>query len=157
MSELPVIQKTYDFIKWYIPLLNRLPRSHRFMIGERIANQLYDLLEGLVNARYAQQKLTLLEALNSKLDILKYQLFETKYGANFVGFRILPEQVRVRNDNLRRARKRMNQLQEDYKKRKVTLKKLIQRLQSWEAHLKHGDTHQLRKKIFEYWIFTRKN
>ena len=73
MSELPVIQKTYDFIKWYIPLINRLPRSHKFTLGERITNQLYDLLEGLINARYSHQKLPLLESLNNKLDILRYQ------------------------------------------------------------------------------------
>ncbi|SKB15083.1 hypothetical protein PL11201_690104 [Planktothrix sp. PCC 11201] len=27
MSELPIIQKTYDLIKWYVPILNRLPRD----------------------------------------------------------------------------------------------------------------------------------
>lgn len=73
MSELPVIQKTYDFIKWYVPIINRLPRSHKFILGERIANQLYDLLEGLINARYSRQKLRLLEPLNNKIDILRYQ------------------------------------------------------------------------------------
>lgn len=44
-SELPVIQKVYDFIKWYVPILNRLPRDHRFTLGERIIQQLYDLLD----------------------------------------------------------------------------------------------------------------
>ena len=73
MSELPVIQKTYDFIKWYVPILNRLPRSHKFMLGERITTELYDLLEGLINARYSRQKLPLLESLNNKLDLLRYQ------------------------------------------------------------------------------------
>ncbi|MGB3786420.1 MAG: hypothetical protein WA949_00315 [Phormidesmis sp.] len=29
-SELPMIQKTYDLIKWYVPLLNRLPKAHKF-------------------------------------------------------------------------------------------------------------------------------
>ncbi|MFM7577695.1 MAG: diversity-generating retroelement protein Avd, partial [Microcystaceae cyanobacterium] len=67
------IQKTYDFIKWYIPILNRLPHSHKFTLGERIINHLYDLLEGLVNARYSKQKLAQLENLNSKLDLLRYQ------------------------------------------------------------------------------------
>lgn len=73
MSELPVIQKTYDFIHWYIPILNRLPQSHKFTLGERITNQLYDLLEGLVDARYSKQKLVVLETLNNKLDLLRYQ------------------------------------------------------------------------------------
>jgi hypothetical protein len=73
MSELPVIQKTYDFIHWYIPIVNRLPKSYKFTLGERITNQLYDLLEGLVNARYSKQKLAVLETLNNKLDLLRYQ------------------------------------------------------------------------------------
>ena len=63
-SELPVIQKTYDFIKWYVPILNRLPHSHKFILGERITTELYELLEGLINARYSRQKLPLLESLN---------------------------------------------------------------------------------------------
>jgi hypothetical protein len=25
MQNLPIIQKTYDLIKWYVPILNRLP------------------------------------------------------------------------------------------------------------------------------------
>jgi hypothetical protein len=35
MSDLPVIQKTYDLIKWYVPILNRLPRHHKFTLGDR--------------------------------------------------------------------------------------------------------------------------
>lgn len=26
-EELPIIQKTYDFIKWYVPILDRLPQK----------------------------------------------------------------------------------------------------------------------------------
>ena len=73
MEELPIIQKTYDLIKWYVPILNRLPRDHKFMLGDRIIARLYDLLEGLIQARYAKEKLTLLEPLNSSLDILRHQ------------------------------------------------------------------------------------
>lgn len=73
MDDLPVIQKTYDLIKWYVPILNRLPRSHRFALGDRMILGLYDLLEGLIRSRFNRQKLTQLEDLNSKLDILRYQ------------------------------------------------------------------------------------
>jgi hypothetical protein len=43
MSDLPIIQKTYDLIQWYIPILNRLPRDHKFMLGDRMINELYNL------------------------------------------------------------------------------------------------------------------
>ncbi|MBH8564088.1 diversity-generating retroelement protein Avd [Nostoc sp. CENA67] len=73
MSDLPIIQKTYDLIKWYVPILNRLPRNHRFLLGNRIITELYEVLDILITARYAKHKLTQLESLNSRLDILRYQ------------------------------------------------------------------------------------
>jgi hypothetical protein len=73
MSDLPIVQKTYDLIKWYVPILNRLPRNHRFSLGERMIAGLYDLLENLILARYAKDKLALLETLNAKLDVLRHQ------------------------------------------------------------------------------------
>ena len=72
-QELPIIQKTYDLIKWYVPILNRLPKNHKFILGTRITNNLYDILSGLVRARYAKEKLAQLENINTELDILRYQ------------------------------------------------------------------------------------
>ncbi len=72
-AELPIIQKTYDLIYWYVPILNRLPRDHKFMLGDRIISGLYDLLEALLHARYQTTKLDRLEPLNAKLDILRHQ------------------------------------------------------------------------------------
>ena len=108
--------------------------------------------EYLVDARMLIEEY--LTTLRLKLHSIKSQLFETQYGANFVGFRVLPDRVRVRNDNLRRSRIRLRQMQRDFHGGKLSVEKLIQRMQAWEAHLKHGDTHQLRKKIFDSWIFS---
>jgi hypothetical protein len=73
MTELPVIQKTYDLIQWYVPHLNKLPRDHKFMLGDRIIKGLYDLLEGLIRVRFASNKREQLQALNTELDVLRYQ------------------------------------------------------------------------------------
>ena len=73
MQDLPIIQKTYDLIKWYVPILNRLPKNHKFNLGDRMIAGLYDLLEGLILARYAHEKLAQLELLNAKLDVLRHQ------------------------------------------------------------------------------------
>ena len=51
----------------------KLPKIHKFTLGDRIINQLYDLLEGLIQAKYAKDKLIQLESLNTQLDILRYQ------------------------------------------------------------------------------------
>jgi len=73
MSELPIIQKTHDLIKWYVPILNRLPRDHKFVLGDRIATGLYELLDGLIRVRYSKDKLSQLWELNTQLDILRHQ------------------------------------------------------------------------------------
>jgi retron-type reverse transcriptase len=107
----------------------------------------------LAEARYAIEDY--LTKLRLTLHPIKSQLFETRHGANFVGFRVLPDRVRVRNDHLRRSRHRLRQLQQSYASGTTTLEQLIQRLQSWEAHLLHGDTYRLRQSIFDSWSFSR--
>jgi len=109
------------------------------------------------------QKLTLvrsaiedyLAGIRLKIHPIKSQLFETKQGANFLGFRILPNQIRVRTENLRRARRRLRRLQTDYNQGKISAQEVYQSLQSWVAHLEQGDTWRLREKIFADLVFSR--
>ncbi|MBD2563198.1 MULTISPECIES: RNA-directed DNA polymerase [Nostoc] len=89
-----------------------------------------------------------LAGLRVKIHPIKSQLFETKHGANFVGFRILPDRIRVRSDNLRLARKRLRKMLWEYDQGKIEYEKISQSMQSWVAHLKYGDTWQLRQQIF---------
>jgi len=84
---------------------------------------------------------------------IKSQLFETRLGANFVGFRVLGDRIRVRASSLRRARRRCRGLQHDFHSGELTLPDLAQRLQCWEAHLQHGDTQRLRRRIFDDLVF----
>lgn len=72
-QELPIIQKAHELILCYVPILNRLPREQKFALGDRIIAELYDLLEGLIAARYARERVRRLETLNGKLDVLRYQ------------------------------------------------------------------------------------
>lgn len=102
-----------------------------------------------------------LAQLRLKIHPIKSQLFATRHGANFVGFRIFPGRegfpqdvrIRIRTRNLRRARGRLRQLQQDYTAGQLSLAEVVQRLRSWEAHLLHGDTHRLRRDIFDQLIF----
>jgi hypothetical protein len=72
-DELPIIQKTYDLILWYVPILNRLPKTHKYNLGDRIISELYDFLDGLVDAKYKKDKLTRLQSLNVRLHLLRLQ------------------------------------------------------------------------------------
>jgi hypothetical protein len=66
--ELTVIQKAYDLILWYVPLLSRLPRDHKFTLGDRMTTALYDLLDELIEARYVTRK----HSINRRLEKLRY-------------------------------------------------------------------------------------
>ena len=46
-GELPIIEACLDLIRWIVPLLQRLPRQHRFGLGDRLIGHLYHLLEQL--------------------------------------------------------------------------------------------------------------
>jgi hypothetical protein len=73
-AELTVITKTYDLILWSCHHTSRFPRNHRFVLGERIECNLYDLLETLIKARYTRQRQALLEQANLTLEVLRFQM-----------------------------------------------------------------------------------
>ena len=88
-----------------------------------------------------------LAELRLKIHPIKSQRFKAKRGANFLGFRVLPHCIRVRSENLRRARRRLRQMEADYLRGEVTGEEISRSIQSWFAHLEHGDTWRLRQKI----------
>lgn len=96
-----------------------------------------------------------LAGLRLKIHPVKSQIFATRKGANFVGFRIFLDYTRVRNENLRRARRRLRQMQTDYADGVIGQQEITQSLRSWIAHLEHGDTWRLRERIFASLVFRR--
>lgn len=78
---------------------------------------------------------------------IKSQQFETRHGANFVGFRILPHQIRIQSQSLKRGRIKLRDLQRTYAEQSITLTTLQKSLKSWFAHLNHGNTHHLQQQI----------
>jgi hypothetical protein len=73
-EELVVITKTYDLILWSCHHTGKFPRNHRFVLGERIERNLYDLLETLIRAKYTRQRQELLAKANLLLEILRFQM-----------------------------------------------------------------------------------
>jgi hypothetical protein len=49
-EEVVVLTKIYDLILWSCNHTSRLPCQHRFVLGERLERNLYDLLETLIRA-----------------------------------------------------------------------------------------------------------
>jgi retron-type reverse transcriptase len=112
-----------------------------------------DDLQPLAAARLAIEDY--LATLRLTIHPVKSQIVATRHGANFVGFRILPDRVRVRVENVRRARRRLRRLQQAYATGQISRQQVTQSVRSWMAHLEHGDTWQLREHIFANLVFTR--
>ena len=73
-QELILITKTYDLILWSCNHTSGFPRNHRFVLGERIERNLYNLLETLIQAKYTKNRQRLLEQANLTLEILRFQM-----------------------------------------------------------------------------------
>jgi hypothetical protein len=72
-AELLVIDRTYELVLWSCRHIAGFPRSHRFILGERMERRLYDLLELLLKAKYSGQKVGLLRQANMELELLRFQ------------------------------------------------------------------------------------
>jgi hypothetical protein len=73
-GELPIIEACLDLIRWFVPLLQRLPRQHKFGLGDRLVGHLYHLLEQLVQACFARAKLPILEPLKGQIVVIQLQI-----------------------------------------------------------------------------------
>jgi len=73
-QELIVITKTYDLILWSCNHTSKFPRNHRFVLGERLERNLYELFELLIRSKYMKQRLELLEQANLLLEVLRFQM-----------------------------------------------------------------------------------
>ncbi len=104
----------------------------------------------------ARRRLTeWLMSLRLRIHPIKSQLFETRHGASFLGYRVLPQQVRVRSDNLRRARQRFASLQKRFQRNDLPLGELNQSIRSWVGHVEHADSWHLRQQVFSSLAFAR--
>ena len=72
-GELAVIIKMYDLTLWLINHTTKFPRIHRFALGQRIENTLYDLMDILIDAKYTKEKASLLRRANLALQRLRFQ------------------------------------------------------------------------------------
>jgi hypothetical protein len=59
---------------WSCHHTGKFPRNHRFVLGERVERNLYDLLETLIQAKYTRPRQALLNQANLKLETLRFQI-----------------------------------------------------------------------------------
>ena len=66
-----LLTKVDDFIKWFLPKVEKFPRNYKFLIGDRLVRIQIDLLENLIEAYYGKEKLPHLRTANINLEKLR--------------------------------------------------------------------------------------
>jgi hypothetical protein len=72
-ADLPIQEATLELIRWFIPILHRLPRLHRHGLGDQLVANLYELLEQLALARFQRERLAILEPLRGRIQLIQLQ------------------------------------------------------------------------------------
>ena len=72
MSEVGAVTKCYDIIQWLFPQLSKFPRDFKFIVGDRLAEKLLDILDLLIDASYSREKKAQLRKANLGLEQARY-------------------------------------------------------------------------------------
>jgi hypothetical protein len=67
-----IISKFYDFMMWFMDRTRRFPRNYRVTLTRWIEDQLWSILDLLIEAAYTRHKLPLLEQSNLRLQKLRF-------------------------------------------------------------------------------------
>ena len=70
----PALEKTYQFLNWLVPTVEKFPRSQKFLLGDRIQTAALDVLDGLIEATYTKSRERKLEGANVNIEGLKFLL-----------------------------------------------------------------------------------
>jgi hypothetical protein len=68
----PAVESCYRFLLWLEPTLEKLPRSQKFLLGDRLQATALDVLERLIEATYSRQRGNLLAQANLGLEKLRF-------------------------------------------------------------------------------------
>ena len=71
LDDLIIFQKTYDFILWFFPIVNKFPQKQRFVLGQQIENELIEILKAVAEANQARNKLEDLKRVSIRLDVAR--------------------------------------------------------------------------------------
>ncbi len=71
-SELPVtVTKAYDLFLWLVTHVAKFPRSHKFVLGDRLQSRMLMVVELLIQAAYSKDKRNVLQQANLELQVVK--------------------------------------------------------------------------------------
>lgn len=68
----PALESHYRFTLWLVPVLERFPRSQKFLLGDRMQGTALDVLECLVEATYTRKRAAHLAHANLGIEKLRF-------------------------------------------------------------------------------------
>jgi len=74
MGESPLLVKTYDFIKWLLPVTDKFPKSQRFVMAQRVQQAAFRFYELAIEARHVRPNAPILVQADVELDKLTHYL-----------------------------------------------------------------------------------
>ncbi len=66
------LEAHYQFLLWLLPMVEKLPRSHKFTLGDRIAITALNVLEALIDATYTRDRADALRRGNLGIEKLRF-------------------------------------------------------------------------------------
>lgn len=141
-----------NFANYYLASLDRRIEATDGVIGylrymddficfSKSKDVLKFLLNDIRNYAYETLKLQLKEKVTT--------LAPVSEGINFLGFRVYPDVIRIRRENLNRLRKKVRLFERLYKEGVITQQRLTDSVRSMIGHVSHADSKGIRKEIFE--------
>jgi hypothetical protein len=73
-EDMVIISKTYDFILDITERVRKFPREYKFVLGERILENIYNILDEMIMAVYQKDKINLLKKINIRIEQLRFQI-----------------------------------------------------------------------------------
>lgn len=85
----------------------------------------------------------------------KCQVYPTRSGVPFLGFRHFGTHRRLKRPNVIRFRRRLRAMQRAYARGQISYETVGVRIQSWCAHAAHGNTYRLRNRLLRSALFPK--
>lgn len=70
-NDIPIYELTYKLLLWLFPLINKFPKTQRFVLGQQIQNTALNILTEILFANTEKDKLPKLKLISTKLDALR--------------------------------------------------------------------------------------
>ena len=71
-ANVAAVESSYQLLLWLIPVLDGLPRSQKFQLGDRLQSTALQVLDTLIEAAYNRERSALLRRANLDLEKLRF-------------------------------------------------------------------------------------